>query len=151
MNNNKDLRRLICEIILLICIVIIIIPICVNASNDYKYKVLDIKKSNSNVLIDISSNKSGKIITLVNDNDDKIVVNLVMKISKYSNNYLMVVNGHEYKLSEMSYSEDDDNYYYSLGNYVVKDKVKVTFDLKILGDAIYDDSVTYSFLAEAVN
>ena len=51
----------------------------------------------------------------------------------------------------MSYSEDDDNYYYSLGNYVVKDKVKVTFDLKILGDAIYDDSVTYSFLAEAVN
>ena len=151
MNNNKDLRRLICEIILLICIVIIIIPICVNASNDYKYKVLDIKKSNSNVLIDISSNKGGKIITLVNDNDDKIVINLVMKISKYSNNYLMVVNGHEYKLSEMSYSEDDDNYYYIFGNYVVKDKVKVTFDLKILGDAIYDDSVTYSFLAEAVN
>ncbi len=151
MNNDKDLRRLICEIILLVCIVIIIIPICVNASNDYKYKVWDIKKSNSNVLIDISSSKGGKIITLVNDNDDKTVVNLVMKISKYSNNYMMVVNGREYKLSEMSYSEDDDNYYYSLGNYVVKDKVKVTFDLEILGDAIYDDSVTYSFLAEAVN
>lgn len=147
---DKDVKTLICEIILMIIMLMIIIPICVNASNSYSNKKENMQKYN-NIAVNISNNKSNMIVTINNYNKKKMVVNLILKTSKFSNNYMVQLDDKKYDLSDVVYTEDDNNYYFNLGSYEVDNSVDVEFQLNLVGNEIYDDSITYSFLTEVAN
>ena len=147
---EKDFRYLVAESILMIFFLMIIIPICVNASHNYNEKKSTIQQYN-NIAIDISRNDSNMFVNINNYNDEKKVINLIMKTTKFSNEYLVALDDKQYNLKDIPYTEDKDNYYFNLGSYKI-DKVKnIKFSLKLLGAEIYDDSITYSFLAEVAN
>ena len=150
MELDRDVRTLLCEIIIMVLIIAITVPICVNASNRYNSKKNNMEKY-TNVGINISNKNSGMIVTLNNKNKHDVVVNLILKTTKFSNNYSIKLDDKDYNLSEIEYSEDDSNYYFNLGSYKVEDSVDVNFKLYLVGNDIYDDSITYSFIAEVVN
>ena len=107
---DNDIKKLICEIILMILIIIITIPICVNASNNYTNKKENMQKYN-NISIDIENKNQYKTIKLKNYNTEKKVFNLILKTSKFSNEYKITLDGIEYNLKDIVYSEDQTNYY----------------------------------------
>lgn len=150
MELDKDVRTLLCEIIIMLLIIAITVPICVNASNRYKSKKNNIEKY-TNVGINISNKNDNMVVTLNNKNKNEVVINLILKTTKFSNNYSIMLDDKEYNLSEIEYSEDDNNYYFNLGSYKFKDSIDVKFKLFLIGNDIYDDSITYSFIAEVVS
>lgn len=146
---DNDIKKLICEIILMIIIVIITIPICVNASNNYTNKKENMQKYN-NISIDIENKNQYKTIKLKNYNTEKKVFNLILKTSKFSNEYKITLDGIEYNLKDIVYSEDQENYYFNLGSYEIKNNKNINFSMELAGDYIYDDSISYSFIAEVI-
>ncbi|MBR3161911.1 MAG: hypothetical protein IKF19_04195 [Bacilli bacterium] len=151
MNNEKNsLKFLVAEIVLMIMIMLIIIPICVNASHNYKEKKSNIQQYN-NIAIDIKYIDSNKYVNVSNYNDEKKVINLIMKTTKFSNEYIVYLDDKEYRLNDIPHTEDKDYYYFNLGSYEVRKVTSVKFSLNLLGDEIYDDSITYSFVAEVAN
>lgn len=150
MNKDKKVKSAIAELILMVIIILIIVPICVNASHNYNSKKTSIQQY-SNISIDIKRIDSDMYININNYNKDKKVINLIMKTTKFSNEYLVKLDDKEYHLKDIPYIEDKNNYYFNLGSYEVKKNIDVKFSLKLIGDEIYDDSITYSFVAEVAN
>ena len=64
---------------------------------------------------------------------------------------MVKIDDEEYLLRDIVYSEDDNYYYFNLGSYEVKDKKEIDFNLELIGNEIYDDCISYSFLAEVAN
>lgn len=147
---DDEIKRLIVEIIAVIILFIIAVPICVNASNNYNEKKNNMQKYN-NIVVDISDTNSSKIVTINNYNNKKKTVNLILKTSKFYDEYMVKIDDKEYLLRDIVYSEDDNYYYFNLGSYEVKDKKEINFDLELVGNEIYDDCISYSFLAEVAN
>lgn len=147
---DDEIKRLIVEIITVIILFIIAVPICVNASNNYNEKKNNMQKYN-NIVVDISDINSSKIVTINNYNNKKKTVNLILKTSKFYDEYMVKIDDEEYLLRDIVYSEDDNYYYFNLGSYEVKDKKEIDFKLELIGNEIYDDCISYSFLAEVAN
>ena len=147
---DDEIKRLIVEIITVIILFIIAVPICVNASNNYNEKKNNMQKYN-NIVVDISDINSSKIVTINNYNNKKKTVNLILKTSKFYDVYMVKIDDEEYLLRDIVYSEDDNYYYFNLGSYEVKDKKDIDFNLELIGNEIYDDCISYSFLAEVEN
>ncbi len=147
---EKDFKSLIAEIILMVIIMLIIIPICVNASHNYNVKKSTIQQYN-NISIDIRRIDSNMYVNINNYNKDKKVINLIMKTTKFSNEYIVNLNDKEYHLKDIPHTEDKYYYYFNLGSYEIKKVKDIKFSLKLLGDEIYDDSISYSFVAEVAN
>lgn len=147
---DDEIKRLIVEIITVIILFIIAVPICVNASNNYNEKKNNMQKYN-NIVVDISDINSSKIVTINNYNNKKKTVNLILKTSKFYDEYMVKIDDEEYLLRDIVYSEDDNYYYFNLGSYEVKDKKEIDFNLELIGNEIYDDCISYSFLAEVAN
>ena len=147
---DDEIKRLIVEIITVIILFIIAVPICVNASNNYNEKKNNMQKYN-NIVVDISDINSSKIVTINNYNNKKKTVNLILKTSKFYDEYMVKIDDEEYLLRDIVYSEDDNYYYFNLGSYEVKDKKDIDFNLELIGNEIYDDCISYSFLAEVAN
>ena len=147
---DDEIKRLIVEIIAVIILFIIAVPICVNASNNYNEKKNNMQKYN-NIVVDISDINSSKIVTINNYNNKKKTVNLILKTSKFYDEYMVKIDDEEYLLRDIVYSEDDNYYYFNLGSYEVKDKKEIDFNLELIGNEIYDDCISYSFLAEVAN
>lgn len=147
---DDEIKRLIVEIITFIILFIIAVPICVNASNNYNEKKNNMQKYN-NIVVDISDINSSKIVTINNYNNKKKTVNLILKTSKFYDEYMVKIDDEEYLLRDIVYSEDDNYYYFNLGSYEVKDKKEIDFKLELIGNEIYDDCISYSFLAEVAN
>ena len=150
MELDRDVRTLLCEIIIMILIIAVTVPICVNATNRYNSKKNNMEKY-TNIGINVSNKNSDMIVTLDNKNKGEVVVNLILKTTKFSNNYSILLDDKEYNLNQIEYSEDDNNYYFNLGSYRFKDSIDVKFKLFLVGNDIYDDSITYSFIAEVIN
>ena len=146
----KDQKSLIAEIVLMITILLIIVPICVNASHNYNEKKSTIQQYN-NIALDIKSIDSSKYVNINNYNKNKKVINLIMKTTKFSNEYIIKLDDKEYQLKDIPHTEDKDYYYFNLGSYEVKKVKNIKFSLNIIGEEIYDDSITYSFVAEVAN
>lgn len=150
-------KRLIREIISLILFLVIIVPICVNASNDYNNRVKSLENDDK-VLVDISTNNdkssdeiiSNKVVTLSNANGGSIRVNLIFKIVKFTNSYTLFLGDNSYNLDELEYSEDQKYLYYNLGEFVVDGECRLNFKLVLNNDISYDSSVSYSFIVEGV-
>ena len=143
---NKENNKLITEIAIVIIIMIIAIPICANASS--KYNRTKEKLETYNIQINITNNSPTKIITLNNYNKNKTRINLVLKISKFSDEYLVKLDNNTYNLNSIAYTEDADYYYYNLGNYELNKERTFSFQLIHIGEKNYDDNISYSFLAE---
>ena len=144
---DKENKRLISEIIFMIIFLLVVIPICVSAStsyNDKKNKMQCI----SNISIDILSEDSNKLIRLDNLGENKVNVNLILRISKFYGKYMVELDNNKYNLNDMFYNEDEEYYYYNLGVYEISEYREFEFRLIATGDNVYDDEIVYSFMTE---
>ena len=145
--SNKDL---IIEIILVTVFLIIIVPVCVNASAKYRNAKLK-AECNSKISINIEVKNSDKIIEMHNMNKKPTNVKLILKITKYINEYAINVNDEIKNLNDISHTEDEENYYFNLGSYEVDKYNEVKFRLLQINNIIESESITYSFIAEEEN
>lgn len=145
---DKELKGYIIEILAMIIVLIIIVPICVNASREYttnQEKIL----SGFNTTIDII-NKNGNIkqINLYSNTDKTIKVKLGLMITKFYDEYTVEIDNQVYDLSNLEYLEDDNHRYYILGTYEIEELKSIDFELKVKGQNYYDETLTYSFYTE---
>lgn len=147
---DKDMKTLICDVILLLLIMVISVPICVNASRDYNKKKYSLQ-SDSNISVSISNEDSNFFVSIYNYNSKSKTVNLILKTSKFSNDYNISLDDKVYNLKEIARTEDDNFYYFYLGSYKIKKHKQIKFDLNLVGDEVYDDSIQYGFLTESLN
>lgn len=146
---NKELKKLIVEIISLTLLLIIIVPICASASADYREKK-DIILNGVGTSVDITHNGDMKKITVYSNYNKPIRVNLVMKISKHLNEYEICLDDMVYSFDELEYVSDEDNFYYQLGIYEVDNVREFDFKLRTKGVVYYDEAITYSFITEGL-
>lgn len=146
---DKELKRLVVEIITLILFLIIVVPVCVQASNSYQEKK-EVLLKGTNTSVDISNTGKIKKVTIYSNYDEVMKVNLVMKISKFSNDYLIILDDETYSLRDLEYIEDDEYQYYNLGIYEVNQSREFDFQLQIKDKSYYDETITYSFLTEGL-
>ena len=144
---DKELRGIVMEIILTIVMMIIIIPICANASSEYK-RTKEVLLSGVGTTVDISHNGNMKRVTVYSNFDKKVRVNLYFKISDFSSDYDIYFNNATFKLNDLSYNLEDGYRYYQLGIYEI-DKLR-EFDFKLIREnsLSYDETITYSFVTE---
>jgi len=146
---NKELRGLVIEIITLTLLLIIAVPICVSASNDYVEKK-EMMLGMVDASIDISHNGDMKKITVYSNNDRVVKVSLIMKINKFLNDYKILFNNNIYDLDTLEFDEDEEFLYYKLGIYEVDQVRNFDFKLIVKGDIYYDEAITYSFMTEDI-
>lgn len=146
---DKELKKLLIEIISLTLLLVIIIPICVSASDKYnEQKEAFFVKTGVN--IDISNNGDKKKVTIYSNYDKNIKINLVMKINKFSNDYEVILDNEVYNIDDFEYTEDEENRYYKLGIYDVNQYREFDFKLKPKGTIYYDETIIYSFMTEGL-
>ena len=147
---NKSNKELLLEIIIMAIFLAVAIPACVNASNKYNRRKEELM-CNSNISVDIKNNNNNKIIELTNLNKKASKVNLILKISKYSNEYAVNIDDNYYELKTMSRTEDENYYYYNIGAYEIEKNKEVKFKLQLLESKVDEESITYSFMTEEEN
>ena len=141
---DKELRRLVVEIILIIIMMIIIIPICADASSEYR-KTKEALLSGRDVVIDISNNIDMKKVTVYSNYDKKVRINLFFKINDFTGDYHIYFENSNYNLNDLEYILDNGYRYYQLGIYEID--VAREFEFKLLRDS-YDETIIYSFVTE---
>lgn len=146
---DKELRRLVIEIISLALLLIIVVPICVSASNDYQ-KQKELFLSGVGTSVDISHNGDMKKVTIYSNYDETVKVNLIMKISKFANEYEVYLDDVIYNISDLEYTEDEEWRYYKLGIYEVDEYREFDFKLKAKGSTYYQETITYGFMTEGL-
>lgn len=146
---NKELKELIIEIVSLVVLLIIVVPICVNASSRYREQK-DILLSGIGTSVDISHNGDMKKVIIYSNYNKPVKVNLIMKITKFLNDYDIYLDGQVFDIDDFCSTSDEDFYYYKLGVYEV-DQLR-EFDFKLLpkGDVYYDETILYSFRTEGL-
>ena len=145
---DKELRGYVIELITMIIILIFIVPICANASNEYSTKQ-EILLSGINTTIDIT-NKEGNLkqLNLYSNTNKPIKVKLGLKITKFYDEYTVTIDDQVYNLNDLEYLEDENNRYYILGTYEIKEIKNIDFELKVKERNYYDEFLTYSFYTE---
>ena len=144
---DRELKGLVVEIIFLVLLLIVVIPICVNASSEYRSKK-DAVLMGRNALVDISNKGEYKEIHVSSDADRIVRINLVMKISKFNDEYLVTFDDQVYDLKDLEYTEDDNYQYYNLGIYDVDKSRTFRFKINVKDKAYYDETITYGFYTE---
>lgn len=146
---DKELRRILFEIISLVLLLAIVVPICVNASDKYNEQK-EVFFTNAGVSIDISNNGDKKKVTVYSNYDKNIKLSLIMKINKFSNDYEIILDNEVYNINDLEYIEDEENRYYRLGIYDIKQYREFDFKLKPKGSVYYDETIIYSFMTEGL-
>lgn len=146
---EKERKRLVVEIITLTLLLIVMVPICVQASNQYQERK-EVLLEGKNTSVDISHSGNKKKLTIYCNYDKEMQVNLIMKISKFSNDYLVCLDDQIYDIRELEYVEDEEYQYYNLGIYEVDQKREFDFQLKVKSQSYYDETIVYSFMTEGL-
>lgn len=146
---DKECKRLIFEIVSLVLFLIIIVPVCVNASDKYN-KQKEVMLSGKGVSVDISHNGDMKKVTIYSNYNNLMKVNLILKISKFSNDYEVHLDDIVYNINDLEYTEDDNYRYYKLGVYDVDKIREFDFKLKTIGSVYYSETIIYSFITEGL-
>lgn len=146
---DKELKRLVVEIVFLTLLLIVVVPICVNASARYQEKK-DVLLNGKDTSVDISHNGAMKKLTIYSNHDEEMRVHLVMKISKFYGDYYVCLDDNIYDIHTLDYFEDEDYLYYNLGVYNVNGLREFDFQLKVKDQSYYDETVTYSFMTEGL-
>lgn len=146
---DKELKKIITEIITLTIMLIIMVPICVHASNEYKEEKAVLLEGKG-TLVDITNNGTQKKVTIYCNYNKTMKVNLIMKISDFSNSYLICLDNQIYDLQKLEYIEIEEYRYYNLGIYEVNQKREFDFQLKLKEQSYYDETITYGFITEGL-
>lgn len=146
---DKELKGIVGEIIALIILMIIAIPICVKASSDYQAKK-DKMIIGNHASVDISNRGEIKKVTVNSDNNKDISVYLMLKISKFDDEYIVYLDDQIFDLKDLEYTEDNDNYYYNLGLYPIKRKRTFDFRITVKDKSYYKETISYSFYTKGL-
>jgi len=146
---EKELKSLFFEIVLLTLLIIIVVPVCVNASDKYKEQ-RQVLFSGLGTSVDIINDGDMKKVTIYSNYNDVVKVNLIMKINKFFNDYDVYLDGNIYNIDDFEYIEDDEYRYYKLGIYEVDNIREFAFKLQVSGDIYYDETIFYSFMTEGL-
>lgn len=146
---DRELKKLIIEIISFTLLLIVVVPICVSASSEYK-KQKEVLINGVGTSVDISHNGDMKKITVYSNYDKSVKVNLIMKISRFLNDYEIYFDGQVYDINDLEYTEDEEYQYYKLGIYEVDRVREFDFKLNVKGSVYYDEAITYSFVTEGL-
>ena len=144
---DKELRGLVVEIISIILLLIIVVPICVNASSEYRSKKDSVLVADK-MSVDISNKGEFKQIKVSSRSNRVIKMNLMMKISPFNDDYIISLDDKEYDIQDLEYFEDDDFRYYNLGMYEVEKEKVFQFKIRVKDKSLYDESITYGFYTE---
>ena len=147
---NKSNKELILEIIIMALFVIIIVPVCVNASASYNKRKATLE-CNNRIAVNIKINGNNKMIQLTNLNKKESKVNLILKITKYSNEYAVKIEDKYLELKTMTHTEDDKYFYYNIGSYEISKYKELPFSLVLLENKVEEEYITYSFMTEEEN
>lgn len=145
----KEQKRLILEILILTLVLIIIVPICIKGSKDYKEN-REVLLKGTDTTVDITYHGDMKKLTIYSNHDGVVRVNLVLKINKLLNDYEILLGDNTYLLSDLENFFDEDNCYYNLGVYEVDGLREFDFNLKTVGEPYYSETITYSFVTEGL-
>lgn len=146
---DKELKSLVAEIIVLTLVLVIVVPICVNASEKYN-RQKEVMLDRVGISVDISHNGDMKKVTIYSNYENPVNVCLIMKISRFSNDYEIYLDNQVYDIKNIEYSEDSEYRYYKLGIYEVDKKREFDFKLKAKGSLYYSETITYSFVTEGI-
>lgn len=146
---DKELKGIVGEIIVLITLMIIAIPICVKASSDYQAKK-DKMIIGNHASVDISNRGEIKKVTVNSENNKDISVYLILKISKFDDEYIVYLDDQIFDLKNLEYTEDNDNRYYNLGLYSIKGKRIFDFRITVKDKSYYNETITYSFYTKGL-
>lgn len=146
---DKELKGIVGEIIILITLMIIAIPICVKASSDYQSKK-DKMIIGNHASVDISNRGEIKKVTVNSENNKDISVYLILKISKFDDEYIVYLDDQIFDLKDLEYTEDNDNYYYNLGLYPIKRKRTFDFRITVKDKSYYKETISYSFYTKGL-
>lgn len=146
---DKELKGIVGEIIALIILMIIAIPICVKASSDYQAKK-DKMVIGNHASVDISNLGEIKKITVNSENNQDISIYLMLKISKFDDEYIIDLDDKIFDLKDLEYTEDKDNYYYNLGLYTIKGKRTFNFKIAVKDKSYYKETISYSFYTKGL-
>ena len=146
---DNEIRELICEIILFVILLLVMVPICVNASNNYKESTSKIQNC-VDMSVSINSVDGKKFVVLDNYGEKEVNINLVLKIREFSNEYMIKLGNRDIYLSDLERTSDGEFYYYDLGDYTISKKEEIEYKIVLVGDEIYNDNVSYSFVAEVL-
>ncbi len=144
---DRELKGLVIEILSIVLLLIIVVPICVNASSEYRFKKSAISVGNkSNV--DISNKGEYKEIKVTSGVDESVKMNLIMKISKFNDDYLVYLDDNIYNLNDLECTEDENYQYYNLGVYEIEKQRTFRFKIKVKDKSYYDETISYGFYTE---
>ncbi len=146
---DKEIKRLFIEIITLTLVLGIAVPICVNASDNYREKKEQLVLGKQ-ARVDISNRGDIKKVTVTSDSDQTISVYLMLKISKFDDDYLIYLDDQILDIRSLEYTEDEECRYYNLGLYEVTEKRVFDFSLKVKDKSYYDETISYSFYTEGL-
>ena len=144
---EKELKGLIIEVISIILLLVIVVPVCANASSEYRMK-RDAILGGEHATVDISNKGEYKEIHVTSDADRVVRVNLVMRISKFNDEYLITLDDQVYNLKDLEYTEDDNYQYYNLGIYDIDKFRTFLFKINVKDKAYYDETISYGFYTE---
>lgn len=146
---EKELKGRIIEVIFLTIFLIIAVPICVDASNNYnqdKSAHLDA----FNATIDVNNKDDYKEITIYSNTEEEIEIKLGLMISKFYDEYYIKLDNNIYKLNSLEYTEDENNRYYIIGTYNVDQEKTINFDLNPVNQEYFKEHLIYSFYAKPI-
>ncbi len=141
---DKELKGLIIEIVTIVILLIIAIPLCVKASTKYQEKKNKMFIG-SHASVDISNRGEIKKVTIKSEENQKISVYLMLKISKFDDEYIVYLDDSVFDLNQLEYTEDEENRYYNLGLYTLKDKRTFDFRIVVKDRSYYNETISYSF------
>ncbi|MCI6266547.1 MAG: hypothetical protein MR598_06875 [Erysipelotrichaceae bacterium] len=146
---EQSLKNLVVEIIILTLLLVVVVPICVHASNQYQEE-RNVLLTGKGTSVDISNNGSMKKITIYSNYDREMRVHLILKITKFSGDYFIYLSDQVYDIKNLEYREDEEYRYYNLGIYEVYGMREFDFQLKVKEQSYYDPNICYSFITEGV-
>ena len=146
---DKEIKRLITEIFLLLVLLVVAIPLCVKASESYQSKKSKIY-TGSHASVSITNLGSTKSVLVDSLDGTDINVYLILKITKFNDEYVVYLDDKIFDMSQVEYTEDDEFRYYNLGRYEIPGERKFNFRILVKDQHYYDESISYSFYTEGL-
>lgn len=147
---DKEMKGLVIEIITLVILLLVAVPLCVNASNNYQQKK-DKMNIGNHAIVDISNRGSIKKVTVTSTKNTDISVYLMLKITKFDDEYLIYLDDEIFDMKDLEYSEDDNYRYYNLGLYQISKKKTFDFRIVVKDKSYYNETISYSFYTKGLS
>ena len=106
--------------------------------------------SGNQTVVDISNQGEIKKVTVTSEYDETFSVRLMLKISKFHDEYLIYLDDQVFNIRDLEYTEDEEYQYYNLGIYEIDEKREFDFKLKVKDKSYYDETISYSFYTEGL-